>query len=159
VAEACKPVNLTVNGTALAVEASPDALLLYVLRNNLRLNGAKYGCGIAVCGACTVLADGAPIRACVAALRAVEGKKIETVEGLARDGRLHLVQRAFFADEAAQCGYCTAGIIMSAVALLRETPAPSDQQIRESLAGNLCRCGTQARVIRAIKRAAREAPP
>jgi aerobic-type carbon monoxide dehydrogenase small subunit (CoxS/CutS family) len=153
------PVNLTVNGTALAVEASPDALLLYVLRNNLRLNGAKYGCGIAACGACTVLADGAPVRACVTALRAVEGKKIETVEGLARDGRLHPVQRAFFADEVPQCGYCTAGIIMSAVALLRETPAPSDQQIRESLAGNLCRCGTQARVIRAIRRAARETSP
>jgi len=152
-------VNLNINGVALAVDASPEALLLYVLRNNLRLNGAKYGCGIAVCGSCTVLADGAPIRACVTALGAVAGKKIETIEGLSKSGRLHAVQRAFLAEEAAQCGYCTAGIIMSAVALLRETPAPSDQQIKESLAGNLCRCGTQARVVRAVKRAAREAQP
>lgn len=153
------PVTLDVNGASRSVDAAPDALLLYVLRNELRLNGAKYGCGVAACGACTVMADGAPIRSCVTTLRAAEGKKIETIESLARDGRLHPVQQAFLAEEAAQCGYCTAGIVMSAVALLRAAPTPSDGQIREALAGNLCRCGTQARVIRAIKRAAREARP
>lgn len=153
------PITLTVNGAAAPVDAPGDALLLYVLRNDLGLIGAKYGCGVAACGSCTVLADGAPIRSCVTALSAVEGKKIETIEGLARNGRLHPVQRAFLAEEAAQCGYCTAGIVMSAVALLRETPAPSDQQIKEALVGNLCRCGTQSRVVRAVKRAAREAPP
>src|SRR5687767_10422318 len=97
------PVNVNINGAALAVDAAPDALLLYVLRNNLRLNGAKYGCGIAVCGSCTVLADGAPIRACVTPLGAIAGKKIETIEGLSTSGRLHAVQRAFLAEEAAQC--------------------------------------------------------
>ena len=152
-------ITLMINGAAKTVEAAPDARLLYVLRGELAMNGAKYGCGIAACGSCTVLVDGKAIRSCVTPLSAVEGKKIETIESLAQNGRLDPVQRAFLAEEAAQCGYCTAGIVMASVALLRATPRPSDQQIKEALAGHLCRCGTQARVIRAIKRAVREASP
>jgi nicotinate dehydrogenase subunit A len=152
-------ITLTVNGQAKSVDAHPDAHLLYVLRNDLRLNGAKFGCGTASCGSCTVLADGMPIRSCVTALESVLGKKIETIESLGRDGTLHPVQRAFLSEEAAQCGYCTAGIIMAVVALLRKSAAPSIHEIKEALKGNFCRCGTHPRVIRAVLRAIREPSP
>jgi nicotinate dehydrogenase subunit A len=149
-------ISLDVNGTATTVDVSPDTKLLYVLRNDLALNGAKFGCGLAQCGACTVLVDGIAVRSCVTEVGAVQGARIETIEGLSAGGTLHAVQRAFLAEQAAQCGYCTNGMIMTSVAFLRANPEPSDPQIREALDGNLCRCGSHARVIRAVKRAARE---
>jgi nicotinate dehydrogenase subunit A len=152
-------ISLDVNGTAATVDVPADTKLLYVLRNDLGLNGAKFGCGLAQCGACTVLIDGAAVRSCVTEVGAVQGARIETIEGLAAGGALHAVQRAFLAEQAAQCGYCTAGMIMAAVAFLRTNREPSDPQIREALDGNLCRCGSHARVLRAVKRAAREGAP
>ena len=152
-------ISLDVNGTTATVDVPADTKLLYVLRNDLGLNGAKFGCGLAQCGACTVLIDGAAVRSCVTEIGAVQGARIETIEGLAAGGALHAVQRAFLAEQAAQCGYCTAGMIMAAVAFLRTNREPSDPQIREALDGNLCRCGSHARVLRAVKRAAREGAP
>jgi nicotinate dehydrogenase subunit A len=149
-------ITLTVNGNSATVDIPADTKLLYVLRNDLRLNGAKYGCGLGQCGACTVLADGAPIRSCIAEIGSLTGARIETIEGLARGDALHPVQRAMLAEQAAQCGYCSAGIVMASVALLRQTREPNDSQIKEALDDNLCRCGTQARVVRAIKRVVRE---
>jgi nicotinate dehydrogenase subunit A len=149
-------ISLDVNGTTRTVDVPADTKLLYVLRNDLTLSGAKFGCGLAQCGACTVLVDGTAIRSCITEVGAVAGAKIETIEGLAASGTLHPVQRAFLAEQAAQCGYCTAGMIMASVALLRTNREPSDPQIREALDGNLCRCGSHARVLRAVKRAARE---
>jgi nicotinate dehydrogenase subunit A len=152
-------ISLDVNGTTTTVDVPADTKLLYVLRNDLGLNGAKFGCGLAQCGACTVLVDGTAVRSCVTEVGSVQGAKIETIEGLAAGGTLHAVQRAFLAEQAAQCGYCTAGMIMASLALLRINREPSDPQIREALDGNLCRCGSHARVIRAVKRAAREGAP
>ena len=152
-------ISLDVNGTTATIDVPADTKLLYVLRNDLGLNGAKFGCGLAQCGACTVLIDGAAVRSCVTEVGAVQGARIETIEGLAAGGALHAVQRAFLAEQAAQCGYCTAGMIMAAVAFLRTNREPSDPQIREALDGNLCRCGSHARVLRAVKRAAREGAP
>ena len=152
-------ISLDVNGTTATVDVPADTKLLYVLRNDLGLNGAKFGCGLAQCGACTVLIDGAAVRSCVTEVGAVQGARIETIEGLAAGGALHAVQRAFLAEQAAQCGYCTAGMIMAAVAFLRTNREPGDPQIREALDGNLCRCGSHARVLRAVKRAAREGAP
>ena len=152
-------ISLDVNGTATTVDVPADTKLLYVLRNDLGLNGAKFGCGLAQCGACTVLVDGVAVRSCVTEVGSVQGAKIETIEGLAAGGTMHAVQRAFIAEQAAQCGYCTAGMIMASVAFLRTNREPSDPQIREALDGNLCRCGSHARVIRAVKRAAREGAP
>jgi nicotinate dehydrogenase subunit A len=149
-------ITLNVNGAATIVDAPAETKLLYVLRNDLRLNGAKYGCGLGQCGACTVLVDGAPIRSCITEAGAVAGARVETIEGLAQGDRLHPVQRAMLAEQAAQCGYCSAGIVMAAVALLRQTREPTDTQIKQALDDNLCRCGSQARVVRAIKRAVRE---
>jgi nicotinate dehydrogenase subunit A len=149
-------ISLDVNGTATTVDVPPDTKLLYVLRNDLALNGAKFGCGLAQCGACTVLVDGTAVRSCVTEVGAVQGARIETIEGLSAGGTLHAVQRAFLAEQAAQCGYCTNGMIMASVAFLRTNSEPTDPQIREALDGNLCRCGSHARVIRAVKRAARE---
>jgi nicotinate dehydrogenase subunit A len=128
--------------------------LLYVLRNDLELNAAKFGCGLAQCGACTVLVDGKAVRSCVMPISSVTDSEIVTLEGLGTLDNLHPLQQAFIDEQAAQCGYCTAGMIMSARALLERTPHPSEQQAREALAGNLCRCGTHARVIRAVLRAA-----
>jgi nicotinate dehydrogenase subunit A len=147
-------IELTVNGRAHAVAAEPETALLYVLRNDLKLKGARFGCGMGQCGACTVLVDGKPVQSCDYPLSAAAGKRITTVEGLARDGKLHPLQQAFVEEQAAQCGYCATGIILSAKALLDANPRPTDAEIRSALKGNLCRCGTHHRILRAIQRAA-----
>jgi len=148
--------KLTVNGRSHAVAAEPETALLYVLRNDLKLKGARFGCGLGQCGACTVLVDGKPVQSCDFPLSVAAGKRITTVEGLAREGKLHPLQDAFVAEQAAQCGYCATGIIMSAKALLDANPRPTDADIRAALKGNLCRCGTHHRILRAIQRAANE---
>jgi nicotinate dehydrogenase subunit A len=146
---------LRVNGANREVEADdPDVPLLYVLRNDLGLTGSKVGCGLAQCGACTVLADGRAVRSCNAPARSVVGQEIVTIEGLGSPARPDPLQAAFIAEQAAQCGYCTPGMVMTARALLAHTARPSEQQVREALTGNLCRCGSHARVIRAVLRAA-----
>ena len=146
---------LKVNGTSREVETDdPDIPLLYVLRGDLGLTGTHFGCGLAQCGACTVLIGGRAVRSCLAPARSVVGQEIVTIEGLGSPERPDPVQAAFIAEQAAQCGYCTAGMVMGARALLARTPRPSEQQVREALAGNLCRCGSHARVIRAVLRAA-----
>ena len=144
------------NGKSHAVSAEPETALLYVLRNDLKLKGARFGCGLGQCGACTVLVDGKPVQSCDLPLSAAAGKAITTIEGLAPDGELHPLQAAFIAEQAAQCGYCITGIIMAAKALLDVNPRPADAEIRSALKGNLCRCGTHHRILRAIHRAARE---
>jgi nicotinate dehydrogenase subunit A len=149
-------ITLTVNRTTRTVEVEPDTPLLYVLRNDLELNGAKFGCGLAQCGACTVEIDGQAIRSCVTPVGAVKGRKITTIEGLGELEKLHPLQRAFIAEQAAQCGYCINGMIMTASALLARNKQPTEPQIREALADNLCRCGTHNRIVRAIQRAAKE---
>ena len=149
-------ITLTVNGRSHAVAAEPETALLYVLRNDLKLKGARFGCGMGQCGACTVLVDGRPVQSCDFPLSAAAGKSITTIEGLARDGTLHPLQRAFVEEQAAQCGYCATGIIMAAKALLDANPRPTEAEIRSALKGNLCRCGTHYRILRAIQRAAAE---
>jgi nicotinate dehydrogenase subunit A len=149
-------INLNVNGTSRLVAAEPDTPLLYVLRNDLELNGAKFGCGLAQCGACTVLVGGKPVRSCVTEIGSLGSAKITTVEGLGTVDKPDALQRAFIAEQAAQCGYCTGGMIMSAKALLDANPRPTEQDVRAGLAGNLCRCGTHNRIIAAVLRAARE---
>jgi nicotinate dehydrogenase subunit A len=149
-------VSLTVNGTAHTCAAAPETPLLYVLRNDIGINSTKYGCGIAQCGACTVLLDGQAIRSCVVPAAAAAQGKITTLEGLGSTDKLHALQKAFIEEQAAQCGYCTAGMVMSAKALLDRVRSPSEAQIREAMAGNLCRCGTHTRILRAIQRAAKE---
>ncbi len=146
--------TIDVNGTRHAVAADPETPLLYVLRNDLKLKGARFGCGLGMCGACTVLVDGKPVQSCDFPLSAAVGKSVTTVEGLSADGKLHPLQQAFVDEQAAQCGYCITGIIMAAKALLDANPRPSDAQIRTALKGNLCRCGTHQRILRAIHRAA-----
>ena len=152
-------ITLTVNGRRCPVAAAPETPLLYILRNDLELNAAKFGCGMAQCGACTVLVDGKPVRSCVTPALAVTNTKITTLEGLGSANKLHPLQKAFIEGQAAQCGYCIAGMLMSAKALLDETPRPSEAEIRQALAGNLCRCGTHNRIVRAIQRAAKEMSP
>ena len=149
-------ITLTVNGKSHAVSAEPETALLYVLRNDLKLKGARFGCGLGQCGACTVLVDGKPVQSCDFPLSAAVGKAITTIEGLAPDGELHPLQAAFIAEQAAQCGYCITGIIMAAKALLDANPRPTDAEIRSALKGNLCRCGTHQRILNAIKRTAGE---
>jgi nicotinate dehydrogenase subunit A len=149
-------VSLTVNGKRVDSPAAPETPLLYVLRNDAGLNAAKYGCGIAQCGACTVLLDGQATRSCVLPCSAAAQGKITTLEGLGTVDKLHPLQRAFIAEQAAQCGYCSAGMILSAKSLLDRTPSPSEDQIKEAMAGNLCRCGTHTRIVKAIQRAAKE---
>jgi aerobic-type carbon monoxide dehydrogenase small subunit (CoxS/CutS family) len=129
-------------------------MLLYVLRDRLNLTGTKYGCGEGQCGACTVLIDGRPTRSCQMHARAVSGRKITTIEGLESDGKLHPVQQAFVDEEAFQCSYCTPGMILSAVGLLKANPKPSDEEIIRGMNGNICRCGTYRRIVAAIRRAA-----
>ncbi len=150
---------LWVNGGKRTAESDdPDIPLLYVLRNDLGLTGTHFGCGLAQCGAWTVLVDGRAIRWCIAPAKAVAGQEIITVEGLGSPDRPDPLQAAFIAEQAAQCGYCTAGMVMTARALLAATPRPSEQQVRDALAGNLCRCGSHARVIRAVMRVAAANP-
>ena len=149
--------SITVNGNAHSVEAAGDTPLLYVLRNDLALNGAKYGCGFAQCGACTVVIDGMAVRSCVTPLSTATGKSITTIEGLGANGTQHPLQKAFVAEQAAQCGYCANGMIMTAKTLLDKNPQPTEAQIRKALAANFCRCGTHNRIVRAIQRAAKEA--
>ncbi|HEU4484536.1 MAG TPA: (2Fe-2S)-binding protein [Povalibacter sp.] len=146
-------INLTINGKSESVEVADDTPLLWVLRDTLGLTGTKYGCGMALCGACTVHLDGAPTRSCVLPVSAAVGKSITTIEGLSAD-RSHPVQRAWIELDVPQCGYCQSGQIMSAAALLKKTPAPTDQDIDTAMAGNLCRCGTYVRIRKAIHRAA-----
>jgi nicotinate dehydrogenase subunit A len=153
---------LNVNGNAHRVDTDTSTPLLYVLRNELQLNAAKYGCGLGQCGACMVLIDSKPAFSCLTPLGAVNERRVTTVEGLGTPPNPGLVQRAFEIEQAAQCGYCTAGMIIRAHALLERTPTPSDADIRAYMHTNLCRCGTQFRVIKAIKRAAlmmKGAPP
>ena len=144
---------LNVNGARIKVTSSPEESLLSVLRNQLELTGTKYGCGEGQCGACTVLLDGRPTRSCLTTVSAAQNAKILTIEGLEQAGKLSAVQQAFLEEGAFQCGYCTSGMIMSATALLRETPNPAEQQIVEAMNGNICRCGTYPRIVDAVKRA------
>ena len=148
-------IQLRVNGHARAVQIDdPDTPLLYVLRDDLGLTGTRFGCGLAQCGACTVHVDGRAVRSCVTLARSIQGREVTTIEGLGSPERPDPVQAAFIAEQAAQCGYCTAGLVMTARAFLAENQRPSEAQVRDALAGNLCRCGTHARVIRAVMRAA-----
>ena len=147
-------INLKVNGVPRSVTAEPDTPLLYVLRNDFELNGAKYGCGLSQCGACIVLIDGQAVRSCVTPISALEKSEITTIEGLGTIDKPHVLQQAFIEEQAAQCGYCTNGMIMSAKELLDRNPRPSEPDVRGALASNLCRCGTHNRIIRAVLRAA-----
>ena len=148
------PIEINVNGETSSVDVDPATPLLYVLRNDLSLNGPRFGCGLGQCGACTVLIDGVPTRSCVVPASAAVGSEITTLEGLGTAAEPHPVQAAFIAEQAAQCGYCSNGMILSAAALLERNASPSDAQIREALDTYLCRCGTHTRILRAVKRAA-----
>jgi len=145
---------LNINGTRMRINSPAEETLLSVLRNRLDLTGTKYGCGEGQCGACTVLLDGHLTRSCLTTVAAAQNAKIVTIEGLEQGGKLNAVQQAFLDEGAFQCGYCTSGMIMSATALLRETPSPTEKQIVEAMNGNICRCGTYPRIIDAIRRAA-----
>ena len=146
-------VTLTVNGTTQNIDADADTPLLWVLRDHLSLTGTKYGCGMALCGACTVHVDGVAVRSCVLPLKAVEGKRVTTIEGLSKD-RSHPAQRAWIELDVPQCGYCQSGQIMSAAALLGTNPSPTDADIDAALSGNICRCATYVRIRKAVHRAA-----
>ncbi len=149
-------IALRVNGASHEVEADPSTPLIYVLRNQLDLTGAKLGCGLEQCGACAVLVDGEPVLSCVRAVSEFEGNDIVTVEGLAEDGAPSQIQQAFMDEGAAQCGYCTPGIVVATTALLNRNPNPDDAEIREALNDHLCRCGSHARVLAAIDRLVRD---
>jgi nicotinate dehydrogenase subunit A len=149
-------ISLRINGATHAVTVEPDTPLLYVLRNDIALNGAKFGCGLGQCGACTVMIDGAAVRSCRSPVGKAEGKEITTIEGLGTIAKPHPLQAAFIAEQAAQCGYCSNGMVMTAKAMLAQTPDPTEAQIRDGLAQNLCRCGTHNRIVRAVQRAAKE---
>ena len=146
--------ELQVNGSKLKIDADADRTLLSVLRDDLDLTGSKYGCGEGQCGACTVLIDGQPTRSCVTRLSGAVGKKITTIEGIGKNGRLHPLQEAFLEADALQCGYCTPGMIISGVALLSKNTNPSEQEIVRFMEGNICRCGTYPRIVTAIRKAA-----
>ena len=147
-------LTLNVNARRQAVDAAPDTPLLYALRNDLGLNGPKFGCGMAQCGACTVHMDGVAVRSCITPVSAAVGKEVTTIEGLGTPDKPHPVQAAFIAEQAGQCGYCLNGMVMSAAALLRQNPKPDNSEIRAALNGNLCRCGSHLRIVRAVRRAA-----
>ena len=147
-------MDLMVNGSRLRVETDPERPLLWVLRNELDLTGAKYGCGEGQCGACTVLIGGVAHRSCVTPVGAVAGQEITTIEGLADGERLHPLQQSFIDCDAMQCGYCTPGMILQSVALLRKHPQPSEAEIKQQLEGNICRCGTYNRIVTAVQQAA-----
>ena len=152
-----EPIKLTVNGAEHTVRAEADTPLLYVLRNDLGLKGAKFGCGLGQCGSCMVLIDGHNVPSCDAPLWSVAGKSVTTIEALGTLDAPGALARAFIAEQAVQCGYCISGMIMTAVALLERNPDPDESEIAQALARNVCRCGTHVRVIKAIRRAAREA--
>lgn len=147
-------VVITVNGTPRTVEVQPDTKLLWVLREALNLTGAKYACGEGQCGACTVLVDGQPVRSCTTRVSLMANRRIETIESLSTGPTLYPVQQAFLDHEALQCGYCTPGMVMAAVGLLRATPSPTDAEIVKAMDHNLCRCGTYARILSAVRQAA-----
>ncbi|HZO01155.1 MAG TPA: (2Fe-2S)-binding protein [Burkholderiales bacterium] len=147
--------TLRVNGTARDVSADPDTPLLYILRNDLELNGPKFGCGLAQCGACTVLVDGRAVRSCVTPVSTVKGA-VETIEGLGTEQKLHPLQKAFIEEQACQCGYCGNGMVMSAKALLARNPRPTNDEIRKALNAHLCRCASHNRIVRAVQKAAKE---
>jgi len=151
--------TLTVNGESRSIKASPDTPLLYVLRDELGLNAAKYGCGLGQCGACTVMVDGKAVFSCITPVMLLEGRMITTLEGLGNPDAPGPMQRAFIAEQAAQCGYCIPGMMMRAQALLNRNPRASDEAIRSELQPHLCRCGTHMRILRAIRRAADEMRP
>ncbi|MEM8918380.1 MAG: (2Fe-2S)-binding protein [Pseudomonadota bacterium] len=152
-------IKLNVNGTAQEVDVDPNTPILWVVRENLKMTGTKFGCGIAQCGACTLHLDGKPIRSCSTPVSAADGKAITTIEGLAEeDGTLNKVQQAWISEQVPQCGYCQSGQIMSATALLKNNPNPSDDQIDAAMKGNICRCGTYPRIRKAIKVAAGAQP-
>lgn len=148
-------IRLAVNGRSHTVDADPQTSLLSVLRDRLDLTGSKYGCGEGACGACTVLVDGRAQRSCITQVGSVAGKQITTIEGLAAGGQLHPVQQAFLEAAALQCGYCTSGMIMSAVSLLDRNPHPKESDIVDFMNGNVCRCGTYSRIVTAIQKAAK----
>lgn len=145
-------VQITVNGQTVSSDAAPSTPLLYVLRNDLGLNGPRFGCGLSQCGACTIHLNGTAVHSCVTPLSRADGQELTTLEGLGSGGQLHPLQQAFIDEQAGQCAYCVNGMLMSAAALLHQTPSPSDDQIKQALNGNLCRCGTHLRFLRAIKR-------
>jgi nicotinate dehydrogenase subunit A len=147
-------ITLHVNGQAHDLAAPADAPLLQVLRNDLGLNGPKYGCGLGQCGACLVLVDGRPARSCVVPVGGVAGRAIVTLEGLCTREALHPVQQAFVDEQAAQCGYCLNGMVIATVGLLKSTPRPTEQQVKDALSHNLCRCGTHIEILRAVHKAA-----
>ena len=147
-------ITLTINGTSHDVDVEPDTPLLYVLRNDLALNAAKYGCGLGQCGSCTVLIDGRPAYSCLVPVSALGARKVRTVEGLGSDDQPGILPAAFEAEQSAQCGYCIAGMIMRAQALLERTTTPTETELRRHMAPNLCRCGTHMRILAAVRRAA-----
>jgi aerobic-type carbon monoxide dehydrogenase small subunit (CoxS/CutS family) len=152
-------ITLTVNGKRHTVDVDPATPLLYVLRNDLDLRGPRFGCGLGQCGACTVLIKGEAVRSCIRPVSAVRGAEITTLEGLSQSGRVHPVQQAWIDEQVPQCGYCQNGQILTAVALLAKNPSPTDAQIRQGMAGTLCRCMTYYRIHAAIRRAAAERNP
>ncbi len=151
---AARGIDLNLNGRACTVHAEENTPLLYVLRNDCDLKGTRFGCGASQCGSCHVLLDGASVPACDTPLWAAEGKVVRTVEGLGKDGALHPLQQAFIDEQAAQCGYCLSGILISAAALLQQNPNPSEAEVRQALDKHLCRCGSHNRIVRAVLRAA-----
>jgi len=149
-----KTIRFVLNGKKTELLIDPTSTLLWVLRNQLGLTGTKYGCGMGFCGACTVLIDNEAVRSCTLPVGDVEGKKIVTIEGLSKDGKLHPIQQAFIDHDALQCGYCTSGMIMNAVGLLHKNPKPTRQDIINGMEDNLCRCGAHVRIIQAVETAA-----
>jgi len=151
-----RSIEFDVNGVRRAVTADPDVPLIYILRNDLKLKGTRFGCGQGVCGCCTVLLDGRSVQSCNTPMSAAEARTVTTIEGLWRDSALHPLQEAFIEEQAGQCGYCLTGIIMGAAALLNRNPSPTDAQIRSELDIHLCRCGSYDRILRAIRRASQK---
>ena len=154
-----KALELQINGIKHRIDAEPDTSLLTVLRDDLDLTGAKYGCGEGQCGACTVLIDGRPVRSCVTEVGNAVGKQVTTIEGLEQNGRLHPLQQAFIEAGAMQCGYCIPGMIMSAAGLLKKSPRPTEPDLLRAMEGNICRCGTHPRIVEAIRRVAMSGGP
>lgn len=151
-----KNISFQLNGQKVEATLDPNQTLLWVIRNHFGLTGTKYGCGIGFCGSCTVLVDQEPVRSCNLAIGDVDGKKVVTIEGLAKDGKLHPVQKAFVEHDALQCGFCTSGMIMNAAGLLIKNPSPTTQEIKDGMEDNLCRCGAHLRIIDAVHTAAKE---